>query len=205
MWQQDEKKEYVQEGSVRIARRPQHRVTSSKGSPKSTRELFGCTDGRAHKEHEDGDSCDHIVEPSPCVESEGGDSDEELWKTNRGNVTRNASEAFLAQGVKMESRPTFVLNGIARCTAPSGLKKALSFRAVELALRRQCGRDVEPDVDLPGLQIKDGIVKLPFKEELRVDFLVRLGMDEMVRLASHEPVRTAEHLLDESISCTVSR
>ena len=35
----------------------------------------------------------------------------------------------------MEARLPGVLNGIARCMAPSGLKKALSFRAVELALQ----------------------------------------------------------------------
>ena len=48
--------------------------------------------------------------------------------------------------------------------APSGLKKALLFRAVELALLEWCGRD-----DLPA-QIKEGIVKLSIKEELVVDF-----------------------------------
>ena len=36
-----------------------------------------------------------------------------------------------------------MLNGIARCLAPSGLKKALSFRAVKLALQGQCERDGE--------------------------------------------------------------
>ena len=36
-----------------------------------------------------------------------------------------------------------MFNGIARCMAPSGLKKALSFRAVELALQGQCERDGE--------------------------------------------------------------
>ena len=35
----------------------------------------------------------------------------------------------------MEARVASVLNGIARSMAPSGLKKALSFRVVELALR----------------------------------------------------------------------
>ena len=34
-----------------------------------------------------------------------------------------------------------MFNEIARCMAPSGLKKALSFRAVELALQAQCERD----------------------------------------------------------------
>ena len=64
----------------------------------------------------------------------------------------------------MESRLTFMLVGIARCMAPIGLRRALSFRAVELTLREQCERDVEPDV-------KEGIAKLPFFEELGVDFL----------------------------------
>ena len=35
----------------------------------------------------------------------------------------------------MEARFASVLNGIVRSMAPSGLKKALSFRVVELALR----------------------------------------------------------------------
>ena len=36
----------------------------------------------------------------------------------------------------------------------------------------QCVRDVEQEVALPVPQIKEGIVKLPFKEELGVDILV---------------------------------
>ena len=43
----------------------------------------------------------------------------------------------------MEARLTMVFNGIARCMAPSGPKKALSYRAVELALQGQCERDSE--------------------------------------------------------------
>ena len=35
----------------------------------------------------------------------------------------------------MEARLTMVLKGIARCMAPSGLKKALSLRVVKFALR----------------------------------------------------------------------
>ena len=35
----------------------------------------------------------------------------------------------------MEAHVASVLNGIVRSTAPSGLRKALSFRVVELALR----------------------------------------------------------------------
>ena len=44
---------------------------------------------------------------------------------------------------EMESRLTFVLSGIALCMAPSGLMKALSIRAVDLALQRQYEKDVE--------------------------------------------------------------
>ena len=84
------------------------------------------------------------------------------------------------------SLATFVLNGTARCNAPSGLKKALSFRAVQLAWRGQCWRDV----DLPVPQIKEGIAKLPFKEELGVDFPVPPDKDEMARLASHKRVNS---------------
>ena len=44
----------------------------------------------------------------------------------------------------MDSLLTMVVHGIARCMAPSALKKALWFRVVELALREQCcERDVE--------------------------------------------------------------
>ena len=43
----------------------------------------------------------------------------------------------------MESHLTVVLDVIAACMASSGLKKALSFRAVEPALRWQRGRDLE--------------------------------------------------------------
>ena len=42
----------------------------------------------------------------------------------------------------MEAHLTHVLNDIARCMA-TGVKKALSFRAVELALQGQCERDGE--------------------------------------------------------------
>ena len=35
----------------------------------------------------------------------------------------------------MEARLTCVVVGTARCMAPSGLKKAMSFRTVELALQ----------------------------------------------------------------------
>ena len=40
------------------------------------------------------------------------------------------------------------------------------------ALREQCGRDVEQKVALPVSQIKEGIAKLPFKEELSLVNLV---------------------------------
>ena len=73
--------------------------------------------------------------------------------------------------VEVESRLTFVLNGVARSMAPSGLKMAVSFCAIELASREQCERDVEPE----------SIVTLPVKEELGVDFAVSLGMEVMVR------------------------
>ena len=43
----------------------------------------------------------------------------------------------------MEAHLTSVLNGVARSMAPSGLKKDLSYRAVELALQGQCERDGE--------------------------------------------------------------
>ena len=44
----------------------------------------------------------------------------------------------------MEARVALVLNGIARSMAPSGLKKALSFRVVELALRGDAVRSHPP-------------------------------------------------------------
>ena len=44
----------------------------------------------------------------------------------------------------MEARVASVLNGIARSMAPSGLKKALSFRVVELALRDDAVRSYPP-------------------------------------------------------------
>ena len=43
----------------------------------------------------------------------------------------------------MESRLTFVLNGMAPCMAPSSLKKALLFRAIELASQGRRERDGE--------------------------------------------------------------
>ena len=64
----------------------------------------------------------------------------------------------------MESRLTLVLKGIALHRRVNQKKKALSFRAVELAWRFRCQRDVEPDVDLLVPEIKEGIVNLPFKE-----------------------------------------
>ena len=42
----------------------------------------------------------------------------------------------------MDSRLPMVGTGIAHCMAPKGLKKTFSLRAVELALRGQCERDV---------------------------------------------------------------
>ena len=54
------------------------------------------------------------------------------------------------------------------------LEKASSFRAVELALREQCGREREQDVALPVTQIQEGIAKLLLEENLSAD------MDDIV-------------------------
>ena len=93
-----------------------------------------------------------------------------------------------------------VVNGIARCMAPSGLKKAFSFRAVELALRRQCQRDVEQKVAVPAPQIKEGIVTLPVKEELGVDLPVLPGTEDIVAAVDRERAqqRVAEQAEDGS-------
>ena len=53
-----------------------------------------------------------------------------------------------------------VLNGILRCMAPYGLKKALLFRAVELFLRLEGGPALE-QVASPGLE---ETVVLPLQE-----------------------------------------
>ena len=60
----------------------------------------------------------------------------------------------------MEARLTFVLKGIAHCMAPSGLKKALLCRAVELALQGQCERDGE----LVRLASQDRVQQRPHQE-----------------------------------------
>ena len=78
-------------------------------------------------------------------------------------------------------KPTSVFNDGARCMAPSGLKKkALSFRAVKFALRRQCGRELEQEVQWPVPQIQVGIVKLSLKQELSVDIPVPPGLEDIV-------------------------
>ena len=58
----------------------------------------------------------------------------------------------------MEAHITSVSNGIARSMAPSGLKKALSFEAVRLALQEQVQAGLAKDQILQ--RTKDRIVIL---------------------------------------------
>ena len=60
----------------------------------------------------------------------------------------------------MESRFASVFNWIARRIAPSGLKKALSFRAAELALQEQC----EPGGEVVRLASLERVQQRPHPE-----------------------------------------
>ena len=71
-----------------------------------------------------------------------------------------------------------MLISIAHLMAPSGLKWALSFRAVELALQGQCERNVVPD--LRAVAFQRGAVKW-----------ISWCMDKMERSAAHAPLGCA--------------
>ena len=94
----------------------------------------------------------------------------------------------------MEARLTCVVVGTARCMAPSGLKKALSFRTGELALQVQCERDVEV-VRLASLEREQ---QRPHPERILERICDQSGVIEVTKISSKDQTlqRTGDQILE---------
>ena len=101
----------------------------------------------------------------------------------------------------MEAHLTSVLHGVARSMAQSGLKKALSYRAVEVALQFECERDGK-EVRLE-LRTRDQILKDFAQDRVQQRLVGPSFVSQMVEQLEEVPKKVFHPVLPERISVLI--